>query len=36
MDMAPGVGSAAWAPTLLTAFDEKFFFETWRDVNGKW
>lgn len=35
-DMAPGEYSAAWAPTLLTAFGTSFFFETWRNANGRW
>jgi hypothetical protein len=28
--------AAAWAPTLLTAFGQQFFFETWRDDTGNW
>ncbi len=36
-DMGREEGSAAWAPTMLNADEgNAFFFETWRDANGKW
>lgn len=32
----PDPEPSAWAPTLLTAFDNSFFFETCRAKNGNW